>query len=427
MAVINDITKLKRTEKELKQERDIILSILDSSPYAITISEINLTILDCNTETLKQHNYSSKSELVGKNMLELIDQNEHQKAMENAELVFKNGSIKNIEHTMLTKDKKTFKAELSASVVVDTSGKPIFFITVTNDITERKQMEESLLQSENKYRQLVENAQEGIWSIDSNAITTFVNQRMADILGYTPGEMLGKSLFYFMDEKNINHAMINFKRRAEGIKEQHDFEFLHKNGYPVYTSLETSPIQDKEGRFIGALACVADITERKKAEEKLTFLSLHDPLTGLYNKNYFEQEINRLQEGRHSSVGIIVCDIDGLKLVNDSFGHDQGDEHIKLAANLIKGSFREGDVISRTGGNEFAVFLPDSANTDVEQAVTRIRKAVDEYNSNGKEPLLSISVGSAVGYRIAEKPIQINEIYKEANNNMYHEKLLKRQ
>ncbi|HAG10450.1 MAG TPA: hypothetical protein DCK76_03475 [Desulfotomaculum sp.] len=288
-------------------------------------------------------------------------------------------------------------------------------------------MEESILQSENKYRQLVENAREGIWSIDSEGVTTFVNRRMADILGYTPEEMLGKSLFCFMDEKNINYAMINMKRRAEGIKEQHDFEFLHKNGETVYTSLETSPIQDKEGRFIGALAFVADITERKKTEEKLTFLSLHDSLTGLYNRNYFEQEMNRLQEGRHFSVGIIVCDIDGLKLVNDSFGHNQGDEHIKLAADLIKWSFREGDVVSRIGGDEFAVFLPDSTATDVEHSVTRIRKAVDEYNSSGKKPLLSISVGSAVGHQSAEKPLRINELYKEADNNMYLDKLLKRQ
>jgi len=427
LAVINDITKLKRTEMELKQERDIILSILDSSPYAITISDTDLTILDCNPETLKQHKYSSKSELVGKSLLALIDQNEHQEAMENAELVLKNGSIKNIEHNMVTKDQKTFKAELSASVVVDISGKPIFFIALTNDITERKQMEESLLQSENKYRQLVENAQEGIWSIDSEAVTTFVNQRMADILGYTPEEMLGKPLYYFIDEKNINYAMINLKRRVEGIKEQHDFEFLHKNGHPVYTRLETSPILDKEGRFIGALACVADITERKKTEEDLIFLGLHDSLTGLYNRNYFEQEIKRLQEGRHSSVGIIVCDIDALKLVNDSFGHDQGDEHIKLAANLIKGSFREGDIISRIGGDEFAVFLPDSTAIDVEHAVIRIVKAIDEHNSKGQKPLLSISIGSAVGYQSTEKPLRINELFKEADNNMYLDKLLKGQ
>ena len=137
------------------------------------------------------------------------------------------------------------------------------------DITERLETERKLRESEKKYRQLVENAQEGIWTIDNNANTTFVNQRMAEMLGYSVDEMLGKHLFSFMDEEGKKLAEYNLERRKEGIIEQHDFEFLRKDRTKIYASVETSPIINRDGNFIGAVAFVADITERKQAEQKL--------------------------------------------------------------------------------------------------------------------------------------------------------------
>jgi len=134
---------------------------------------------------------------------------------------------------------------------------------------EKREAEEALRKSEEKYRQLIENAQEGIWAIDVEAKTTFVNERVAEILGYSVDEMLGSSLFSFMDEGGVALAKYYFERRKQGIKERHDFEFLRKDGTRVYTSLEASPIMDDGGDFVGVLAFVADITERKKAEEAL--------------------------------------------------------------------------------------------------------------------------------------------------------------
>ncbi len=119
------------------------------------------------------------------------------------------------------------------------------------------------------YRLIVETAQEGIWTIDQQGLTTFVNSRMAAMLGYEREEMLGKHLFYFMDEEQQAIAANNMQRRRSGIREQHDFQFQHKNGEPVYALLETGPLYTAGGEYIGALAMVADITERKKAHQAL--------------------------------------------------------------------------------------------------------------------------------------------------------------
>ena len=148
------------------------------------------------------------------------------------------------------------------------------FVAVFEDITKRKQTEDALKKSEMKYRQLVDLAQEGIWAIDADANTTYTNPRMAEMLGYTLEEMMGRHLFSFMDERGKEIAQIGLDRRAKGIKEQHDFEFLRKDGKRIYASLETSPIMDEAGNYTGALAVVADITERKQAEEALQLKNL---------------------------------------------------------------------------------------------------------------------------------------------------------
>ena len=137
-----------------------------------------------------------------------------------------------------------------------------------NEIEERTQAERAVRDSEQKYRQLVEQLQEGVWALDKEANTTYVNPRMAEMLGYTVDEMQGKHLFAFMDEGGVEIAQRNLERRKQGIKEQHDFEFSHKNGQKIYTGIETSPIADEQGNYIGALACVADITDRKKGRRR---------------------------------------------------------------------------------------------------------------------------------------------------------------
>ncbi|MFX0033483.1 MAG: MASE3 domain-containing protein [Candidatus Hermodarchaeota archaeon] len=123
--------------------------------------------------------------------------------------------------------------------------------------------------SEEKYRLFVESAHEGIWAIDKNAYTTYVNKKMMEILGYSEQEMIGKHLFVFMDKENIEKSKYYLKRREEGIKEQHEFEFLHKNGNRIYARLETAPLLNEKQEYDGAIAFISDITKHKKAEEAL--------------------------------------------------------------------------------------------------------------------------------------------------------------
>jgi len=135
-------------------------------------------------------------------------------------------------------------------------------LVILYDITELKRAEQAYRDSESMYRVIVETVQEGIWTIDAKSLTSFVNPKMADILGYTVEEMQGRSMYDFMDEEGRTIAEQNVKRREAGISEQHEFKFIKKNGDAVWTELNTSPLYDRQGNYTGALATVTDITGR---------------------------------------------------------------------------------------------------------------------------------------------------------------------
>ena len=142
-------------------------------------------------------------------------------------------------------------------------------LLMTQNITARQLAEEALRESEEKYRCIVETADEGIWILDTESNTTFVNQKMADMLGCTPEEMIGQPLFAFMDAEGIAIAQISLKRRREGIGEQLDFKFRRRDGRDLWAMVSTNSLADKQGRYVGALAMVADITDRKQTEAAL--------------------------------------------------------------------------------------------------------------------------------------------------------------
>jgi len=165
----------------------------------------------------------------------------------------------------------------------------------------------SMKKSEEKYRKLVEDSLEGIWVIDDETNTTFVNQSMADMLGYEVDEIIEANLYEFMDKDGKKLAETNFERRRQGIEEDHEFEFLHKSGRKIFATLRASPIFDEDGNFEGAMAFVTDVTKQKIAQEKIADMARFplenpNPILRLSTKyvllaNKASQDLFRIGEG----------------------------------------------------------------------------------------------------------------------------------
>jgi PAS domain S-box-containing protein len=167
------------------------------------------------------------------------------------------------------KDGSLFWNQLSLSPLYDTTGQLTHFVGIQIDITPQKQAEENLRLSEERYRRIVDTAQEGIWLLDADAKTTFVNQSLADMLGYRSNELLGHSLFEFMDAATAMTARQHFGQGQPGISEKYDFRFLRQDGAVLWTIISINPLIDEQGKFLGALGMVIDITQRKQVEAAL--------------------------------------------------------------------------------------------------------------------------------------------------------------
>jgi two-component system sensor histidine kinase UhpB len=252
---------------------------------------------------------------------------------------------------------------INASPLTDSEDLSVGMVAVIEDITERVKATEALSASEQKYRLMVETLQEGIWTIDKEGFTTYVNPRMASMLGYMEQEMAGRNLLEFMDEKGREMARANMDRRAAGIKEQHDFEFLKKDGGRIYARLETGPLYDEKRNYVGAIAGVMDVSELHKANEGLKLSE--EKFSRFFQCNPSIAAITEMTTGELVDVNQAFIDVIGFSL-EELVGHTTGQLNIwvdlKARDGMIEvinegGKFRNIETLIRTKNGEILTLL----------------------------------------------------------------------
>ncbi|MCX6665934.1 MAG: PAS domain S-box protein, partial [Euryarchaeota archaeon] len=264
LVMISDITSQKEAEQKLLENNEKYERLFHSSPDFIAEIDEDGVFLAVNTAMAKSLGCSPES-IIGKSYHDILPKDVAEKRFQFGRKVLAEGTIQVCE------DERAGRHFYTMFVPCETGAGKKTVQVIAKDITSLKIAKKNLQESEKKYRTLVETLNEGIWVIDPGAITTFVNPRMAEMLGYSVEEMMGKHLFSFMDEQGKKLAAENLDRRKQGVKEQHDFEFIKKDGSRIYALLETSPITDETGTYQGAIAGVQDITERKLIEKTLNY------------------------------------------------------------------------------------------------------------------------------------------------------------
>ena len=203
---IRQATDRKSRDLELFKKEARFQAVLESSPDAITVSDLSGNVIQFNKATLDMLGFSSKDELIGKNGYELIAEKDRQKAMENLKRTLDQGSVRNIEYAFVTRDGHECPTELSASVLRDSSGKVVGFVSVAKNISERKKAEDRLRESEEKYRRLVELAPDGIIAVNVEGIVTSVNRSFLTLVGYDSEEGIVGKPFTELKSSRVERA-----------------------------------------------------------------------------------------------------------------------------------------------------------------------------------------------------------------------------
>lgn len=296
----------------------------------------------------------------------------------------------------------------------------MYFIGITNEKIQLIELERSRRRMEN----IIEATNVGTWEVDLLTDEYIYNKRWAEMLGYTLEEL---SPINSSTWKNLVHPddlEVQLKRDVKLYTKEIDFydeeyRMVHKNGSAVWIQDKGKVISwTKDGKPHILSGTHTDITSKKKEQEEVLYLSYCDQLTGLYNRRYFENKLKEIDIEANLPITLIMADVNGLKLVNDSFGHNLGDELLKKAADVIKRGCRTSDIISRLGGDEFVAILINTNSLQAEQIIKRINKIAL------KEKVGAIDISISFGYETKTNPKEnIHDIFKNAEDYMYRHKL----
>ncbi len=461
--LLNNISECKQVEEELLNLETLFKIVFEHVPESYYISDLKGDFVDANRATERITGYK-KEELIGKNFfkLNLFNLTDILKV---AKILLKNkigmttgpdgftlnrkdkskvtvklftypakikgkklilGVLENItEYRKMQKEISIYKEYLEELVNGRTLKLKRANERLQKDIFMHQQDKEAIQKSRQEFASLFNESPEAIAYTDEKGTILKINPRFSELFGYTSEEIEGKNIDegiikpadkmkeeIFLTKELLNHrSNINF----ETIRKKKDGTL-----FPVYLSVSTLVVDEKE-RWI---RIYVDVSEKKHMEKQLIKLARVDSLTGCYNRRYALELIDRhfkLSQRNKSSILLAFLDIDGFKVINDTFGHDEGDKVLKELAGLLKRTLREVDIICRMGGDEFLLIFPESSLKEVPLIKNRISKNLSQLNETIKR---DYNIKFSIGFSeyLPDEPKTIEELIRIADQRMYEEK-----
>ena len=330
------------------------------------------------------------------------------------------------EKKFFRKDGSPIAVNRTISLARDARGEPLYYIRVIEDISERKAVEAARQQSDAEFGALFNQAALGMAQTDMRGVFLRVNEKLCTMLGYTADELLGLKFQQITHSDDLTRNLELLRGFASGERQEYTYEkrYVCKDGSPLWVSVTMSRVRTGPDSPPTALAVIEDISERKRAEERLMYLAQFDALTGLPNRSLVRDRLALAiarAKRNDQMVGVMFLDLDNFSEVNDLLGHAAGDRVLQTAAALLSASLRDVDTLGRLGGDEFTIVLENITGEDqVGTVAEKLKKVFAEpIVVEGREIFVSASVGIALYPHGGES---VDALLQSADVAMYHAK-----
>lgn len=293
-----------------------------------------------------------------------------------------------------------------------------------SDITEKKKLEDIIYNEKERFKTTLMSVGDGVISTDNEGKITFLNKIAEELTGWSLGEAYGQEfdqVFNIVNEitrEKCNNPVKIVLETGNTIELANHTALISREGVETPIEDSAAPIRNEDGEITGAVLVFRDFTEKKDKQDKILYLSYNDQLTGLFNRRYFEEQIEILDNSEYFPLTLMLFDVNGLKLTNDAFGHLVGDKLLQTVADAFKKCCRQNEIICRIGGDEFIIILPKTDTNDADTLVKRIMQSLDNHNMDGI--VLSVSYGYYTKHSTEQN---IMDVFKKAEDYMYARKL----
>lgn len=296
-------------------------------------------------------------------------------------------------------------------------------------LREARDVQSALREDQRRIELITEAGSMCLWEINPDGEYAYLSPMVASILGYQPKELLGRpfhELYHPDDREQLMASALTVMGSRQPLR---DFtnRNVAKDARTVWLSTSAVPLVNPRGEFGGYRGVHRDITDRVAAEERYRYQSFHDGLTGLLNRACFEEEMLRFNRNLEhwKPFNVVVVDVDGLKIVNDTFGHNVGDELLRAVARVISAPLRTTDIVARIGGDEFCIILPTVDQSVVQTKKDEILRLVEKHNS--QRPAVPMSLSLGIASLSDQEGETAHDVYRRADDDMYHSRMKQKQ